>query len=770
MEKKNMIRAFSWGTPAMARMLPIVLAIMVLGLGSRSMAEIISDIRVEGNRALEEETVRSFIGSREGKEYSADQVSEDIRALYKSGFVRDVTVEKSYDSGLLRSGVVLTYIVVEKPIIRKIKYEGTKALNEEDLAGIVDIKERSVYDPAKLSVIRGKLLDEYASRGHFMATVDVRVEKSGPNMVDVTFVANEGKKPTVKDVKIFGNENISDRDLRRRMTTKPEGIVTASKYSREDFLRDQYVLDFYYEDNGYLESTFTEPEKLLTEDKKNVLLGIGVVEGPQYRVGKIDIQGDLIVPKQKVLDGFSLEEGEIFRKSLFFKDQQYLADHYGNEGYALAEIVPDLDLDRENRIANLTWRVRKGAKVYVERIEPAGNYKTHDKVIRRELTIKEGQLYSTGEAKRSEARVNRLGFFSDVQLIARPGSEPNRIKLDAAVEEKSSGSFSAGAGVSTAEEYFFTASYQQSNFLGRGVDITFQTQISDKTQTYYIKYADPYFLDSNWYFGFDVFSTENYYVEFVDKRQGASVTLGRRIPHLEYTRFYTSYSVNVVDLESLEDEDTIYRLQPSNMYIGRVSFSLDRNALNNYIDPTDGSRMLNSIEIAGYDWFGGNKDFIKTRNEVWYYQPVWGKSYMGLRGRVRFMSYDGGDDLLISERYFLGGAKSLRGYEIASVSPFFQESESVRTPIGGNKEAMFTAEYLIPLSDALGMKFAVFYDAGNVYNDGEEMDLTNLLQDWGFGLRWMSPMGPLRFELAYPLTPRDNDRPSQFVFSVGNSL
>lgn len=753
-----------WPRPWLCR---VTLVLLTLLAGREAGAQTIRQIEIRGNRALEEETIRSLIVSSEGELYSPERVTEDIHALYASGFIRDVVVEKHYSKGPLLTGIILVYIVTEKPLVHDVTFEGTKTINEEELETIADMKPRSVYDPAKVQDIRKKLLEEYARKGYFMARVEVEVVEVGPNQVDVIFFVEEGKKPTVKDVKFFGNKKIPSRKLRRRMSTKKESVFSSMKYSQEDFERDQYILDFYYEDNGYLEAAFAESERLLTEDRRHVILGLGIEEGPQYRVGAIGIQGDMLVPEEELKSGFLLITGEIFRKSLFMKDQQYLLDRYGEEGYALCEVVPELDLDREKLIVNLVWHIRKGSKVYVEKIVVSGNDKTYDKVIRRELAIKEGQLYSTAGARKSEARVQRLGYFEEVQLIPRPGSEPNRINLDVAVKEKRSGSLTAGAGVSTVSEYFFSFQYQQENFLGRGLSLSAQAMLSEQTQTFYFRYADPYFIDSRWHLGFDLFSSESYYIDFIDKRQGGSVTLGRKIPHLEYVRFYTTYSYLITNLESFEDTASIYRKQPSDTAIGSLALKLDRNALNNYIDPTDGSRITGEIIFAGQGLFGGDNDFIKTRIEGRFFQPVYKNTYIGTRARARWMSYDGGDRLLITERYFQGGSRSLRGYEVAAVSPLFPEDSGELTPIGGNKDILFTIEYIVPISEQLGIKMAFFADAGNVFNDNQDMAFDDLLYDYGVGLRWMSPMGPLRFEMAYPVDPREDDDSQQFIFSMG---
>ncbi|HUT51973.1 MAG TPA: BamA/TamA family outer membrane protein, partial [bacterium] len=307
-------------------------------------------------------------------------------------------------------------------------------------------------------------------------------------------------------------------------------------------------------------------------------------------------------------------------------------------------------------------------------------------------------------------------------------------------------------------------------FLGRGTNLSLNALISDKTQTGSVSYADPYFLDSDWYLGVDLFSQEIYQVQFVDKRRGGSLTVGRRIPHLENVRFYATYAYVVTNLQSYQSTATIYKKQPDNTDIGSLTLTLDHNALNNNLDPSDGTRLTGSVETAGYDIFGGSNDYIKTSVEGYYFLPVYGRTYCDFHARFRWMSYNQGDSLLISERYFQGGSRSLRGFEVASVSPMFREDNGDLTPIGGNKDALMSFEFIAPISEEMGMKAVIFYDVGNVYNDNEDMDLNYLLKDWGFGLRWMSPMGPLRFELAFPIDPRKDDKSQQFVFSVGSFL
>jgi outer membrane protein insertion porin family len=751
------------GRPEVRPFVLFIAATLMLAAGP-AWAEVVSKIVITGNRALEVETIKSLLESKEGQEFTPGKVSKDVRALYASGFIQDVVVEKSdSESG---TGYVLTYFIKEKPIVNDIRFEGNKKLSKDELKKINDIKPRSAFNPSKVREVRGKILDEYSKQGYFMAEVEVEIAEVAPNLVDIIFHMQEGKKPTVKEIKFFGNEKMSDRKLRGRMSTKQEGMFSGKKYSKEDFRRDQLILDFYYDDNGYIEATFDPTQRMLTEDREHVVLGLGIVEGQQYRVGVIKVEGDLLVPEEKLKKEFLLRSGEVFRKSLFLRDQQFLLNHYGDQGYALCEIDPEVKLHKDTRLVDLTWHIRKGTKVYIERIDVKGNDKTYDKVVRRELDIKEGQLFSTSGMRESEKHVKRLGYFSDVQVVPKPGSEPNRIKLDVALKEQSSGAFIFGAGVTTAEEYFFSLQYQQRNFLGLGLDMSAQAMISTKTQNYYLRWADPYFLDTSWYLGLEAYSAEEYYVSFIDKRTGGTATLGRKLPHLENTRFYLTYSYQSVDLKGFK-QNTIYAKQPASTDIGRLGLTFDHNTLNNMMDPTEGARQRLRVEFAGYGVFGGSHDFIKTELDTWNFEPIFQGTYLGIHTRWRVMSYDRSDALLISERYFQGGAKSMRGYEIASISPMFREDNGKYTPIGGNKDVLISLDYIIPISPEMGMKLDLFYDLGQVYNDYEPMDLRDLRADWGFGLKWNSPMGPLTIGIGFPIKSRTDDKSQQFVFSVG---
>ena len=731
--------------------------------------QVVRQIEVRGLRGLEEETIRSYIHSPVGQELSREQVNKDIQAIFASGFVSDVRVESEPVEG----GVRLIYEISEKPLIQEVKFEGNSQIKNEDLAGYVSLKAHSIYDAAKVQEARARIEEEYTKKGFFLTEVVPEAKEAGPGQVELIFHIREYKKPLVKKIELFGNHQLSDRELRRAMQgTKQSGVFTRKSYNREEMFRSLYFLDFYYKDHGFLDLQLTEPERLLSPDLRHVYLGIGLEEGVQYKVGGIRVTGDLLDPEEKLKQSFALKEKQTFRQSQMQADIQYLTDRYGEEGYALVDIDYKLDRHPETQLVDVTYDIHKGKKVYFERIEVSGNSKTHDQVIRRELTISETQLYSSKELRRSQARVQRLGFFEQVEFVPKPGSADDRVNVDIVVKEKPAGSLSAGAGYSTTEDVFFSIQYQQENFLGRGQSLALQAQISSRTQNYYLRFDDRYFLGSSWRFGVNLFSTEQRYLDFTQARRGGSVTVGRPIPHTEHLRASLTYSLVESNLQSFAASNTIYRQEPANLLIGSLTSGLEWNGLDNYLDPTQGALVSASVQTAGFTVFGGTRDFVKTLFEAQYYQtlPKTHGTYLSGRLLLGFLDYDHGSDLLITERFFLGGIHTLRGYDYGAVGPAFKEDNGTKTPIGGDKELVFNLDYVIPISKSMGLKLVTFWDAGNAFNDDEAIDLASLRQDWGFGIRWISPMGPLRFELGFPIERRPSERSEVFNFAIGTNF
>jgi len=754
------------------RLLVIVLILLFPGI---IFGEVVKEVRVQGLRALDEDTVRGFIDLKPGDEFDLELVAEDIKRLYGSGLVEDVKVDK----GLVKEEpgfVIITYIIDEKWMVRSVRFSGNKKIKAEDLGNVIGISGHSIFDPAKVKEAQNKIRKEYENRGMFLSRVSSRIDEIKEGVVDVIFEIEERSKAGVARVEFYGNEKIKDKKLGKALQTRQaRRLFTPGKFQEELLDIDRYRIYNYYLDNGFIDAKVSQPLAYLEPEQNKVYISFFIEEGEAYKVARIQLQGDLIAPEEELGKGFTLKAGEIYRESLLRRDMQYLLDYYNNLGYRLAYIdfVPARDIRREPelKLAYITLNVRKGRKLYLERIEIVGNNKTFDNVIRRELACKEGYLYSGAQVELSKARLMRLGYFDQVETFDRPGSDLERMVLEVAVKEGKRGSLMIGAGYSSLEEIFFNVQFQQRNFLGRGYNINTTFRSSAWGQDYFIDFEDPYFLNSPWNLGLNFFSYSTRYYYFDQERTGANITFGRKIPHTEYSRIFLKYRWDVADLENFSQSSQIYRRQPNNSPTSSITLGFRRNALNNFYDPTKGSYLNSSFEYAGR-FLGGENEFSKANLDYSYYHPLPGTKighYLSIRARTGYMWFEDSERLLITERYFLGGSNSLRGFEPGSISPVFIEDSGIETRIGGNKMVAFSVDYLIPLG-ASGLKLSIFYDAGNAFNDNQEIDLGRLRQNWGFGLRWASPMGPLRFEFGFPIDRREGERAQVFNFGMGSAF
>jgi len=732
------------------------------------LAQSVEDVRIQGLRALEESTIREYIELKPGDDFSPEIISSDIKRIYQSGLVDDVKVDKEKVAGK-PDAVIVTYIITERWMVGSVKFQGNKKISEDDLKPIVNIQEHSIFNPTLLSDAKDKIEKEYEKKGMFLTRVYPRVDEVKEGVVDIIFEIEEYKKPAVSKVSFYGNEKLKERELRKVMQTKQAWyLFTASKYDEDILSQDLYRLYGFCLDRGFLEAKIQAPVAYLDQDPERVSVSVFMEEGEQYRVAQIRIQGDLVAPEEELRKGLLLKEGEFYSESKVRRDIQYLSDFYSNLGYHLVSVDRDLRLDYRLRLVYVTYTISKGSKIYLDRIEVKGNEQTIDTVLRRELAVKEGYLYSDAQARRSQERLMRTGYFESVELFDRPGDAPDRMGLEIGVKEAKSGTLMAGAGYSSLEMFVFNLEYRQQNFLGRGWNFSAMLRSSTLAQDYSIQFDDPYFLDSDWHLGISAYSYKSILYYFDQERMGGSITGGRKIPHTEFSYFYLTYSYAISNLENFSESSQIYRLQPQDSPTSSMTFTFKRNALNNYLDPTKGTYFSSSLQYAG-GLLGGENDFTKSVSQIQYYQPVplpKLNHYVSFRGQFGYLWRPDDSDLLITERFFLGRTNGLRGYEAGAVSPVFIEDDGSESRIGGNKMMALSVDYIIPLADT-GFKLALFYDIGNVYNDNEEIDFANTKQDWGVGLRWASPMGPLRFELGFPINPDKNDEPQVFNFGFG---
>lgn len=745
----------------------------------------VTEIRVEGNRRVEAEAVRRALKTRQGEPFDPSRTAEDLKALWALGFFSDVQL---LVQRLPEGGVAYVVRVEERPTVREVKYEGNEELGPDDFKDLIDVKIGSILDLEKVRSTARKIQEKYVEKGFFLAEVGHRVDRAeGSPTAAVVFVIRENAKVMVKEIHLLGASKVPEEELKAVMLTKEGGFLSfltgEGTYREEMFQRDLAAIQAVYYDRGYINVRVDKPHVTLSPDKRYIFISLKVTEGEPFDIGKLDFGGDLIFDRAKLEKAVQTKSGDRFSRSSLGRDMQSLTDLYHDEGYAYVNIVPDTAVNAEAKTVDLTFRVEKGRQVTIERIDVVGNTKTRDRVIRREMRIYEGELFNGSAVRRSKERVTALGFFETVEVSQKPGSRDDLMVLQVEVKEKPTGTFQVGLGFSNYEDFIFTAQISQNNFLGWGPSVSASAQISKLRNLVQLSYYDPYFLDTNYLLSAELYRTESDYVTFLRRSTGGSLSVG--YPFLEDVMATVGYTLEGVGVEAGSGVSGV--ALANNLLDGttsalRLTASWDRR--DNRLFPTSGFIHYGSVEYAP-EQLGGTFNFTRytAYSRLYFPLPLGAVFKTNLQaGYIAQLRSD--RPLPISELYFLGGIQSLRGYFLRSISPTQRvgirgdpDASVVDYPVGGDKQLFLNAELEIPIVLAAGIRGVLFYDAGNVYGREQRFfqdpqhDLPlGVFHSVGFGLRWFSPVGPLRFEWGFPLTRRPVDEPFQFEFNIGNSF
>lgn len=739
--------------------------------------EQIADIVITGNQSRETASILPLLKSRVGDSFSADKVNDDVKAIYRIGIFQDVQVESVKSN----KGVSLIFTVKEKPVVRAVNVSGNKEITSDKIREAIDLKTNSVFSTGLLAKSAQKIKALYADEGYYLAEVDTATKSSGTNGVRVTFTVKEGDKVLIKKITFEGNKVFSQRKLRKQMETKEKWFlswITGAGTYKEPVLKNDMgrVADLYF-NNGYINVKVGEPQVKLMPDKSGLLVTISITEGDQFQAGSIDFKGDLLESKEELQSKVKLKTGEIFSREVLRGDVFALTDVYADKGYAFANVSPLSKVDQEKKIVDITFDFEKGDKIYIERINISGNTKTRDKVIRREFRLAEGDLYNSTALKRTKQNLSNLGFFEEASIAPAKGSASNKLNLNTQVKEKSTGQFSIGAGYSSSDGIIGQGSIQQNNFLGLGLKGTLSASLGGKTQLYNIGLSDPYFLDTNWTLGFDVYRSERDYEDYTRRVTGADIKAGYRLSDELSTFWMYKYEVkDLFDFSSgfLANPELLTETSGT---IGSLYGSLSLDTTDYRLDPSKGYTGTVSAEFAG---LGGNQRFARFIGQSAVFFPMMWNTVFSLRGELGYMMKIG-KDIPIDEKFYLGGITTLRGYSSRTVSPVKLSylrtinpvtglATSIPTPVylGGIKEAVFNADYVFPIIKDAGLKGVLFFDAGNSYGAGEQY-FSKVLMSYGLGIRWYSPMGPLRLEYGIPVNPREgiDSNSGKFEFSIG---
>ncbi len=781
----------------------LLAALLYAAAPSRSAAAdaVVKDVRVEGNRRVETAAVTAVISVKKGGPYDQRQVARDVKAIMKLGLFSDVTVELEGDE----ESPVLVYHVVERPTVREGRVAGNKHLSKDDLKDLVSIKEGSVLDLAQVQKDVKKIQEKYVEKGYFLASVTYRVDEKPGNQVDVVYNVDEHAKVEVKEVRFIGNAHVSSGDLQGAMQTRPGGYLDflsdAGTYREEALQRDVQALQAVYLDRGYVMVKVGRPAVAISPDKRFIHVTIPIEEGERYKVREVKLQGQLLDQEPRLKRMLRTKSGEFFSRAEVAADLFAVGDVFKDLGHAYANVTPLSEPHPDTRTIDLAFDVDPGPVVKFQRIEIVGNDKTRDKVVRRELRIYEGERYSGAGVRQSKQRVTALGFFETVEITTKPGDAEDQIVATVEVKERPTGTFQIGAGFSSYENFILTGQIAQQNFFGWGQTLSLQIQWSSIRKLGQIQFVDQYFLDTRWTFAFDLYRNEGIYTNFTRRSTGGSLTWGYELVglepwwsfarHLEDMRIFATYTNELVDV-SAPGIVTTKRGQLASGTTSSVRLSLAWDKRDNRLFPTRGYYLSLSGEaappfLAPSALFGDKVNlFTRYAFDARAYRPVW----RGIVARARLnlgliRDWDAAHRVPISELFYVGGINSVRGYRFLSISP--QEPiMATNTPdsatrllaAGGDKQAIVNLELEFPLFQNVGVRGVLFADAGNSFAAGKYSDPAvslSLYKSVGFGLRWFSPIGPLRFEWGFPLDRRRDpishqyiDNALDFQFTIGN--
>jgi len=722
--------------------------------------ELISKILVEGNRAIEEGAIRSQIKMKEGEVFSSRALREDLKSIYQMGYFQDVLAERR-DWGREKA---IVFIVEEKPVIKEIKFSGNKALKTSDLQEVMTLKPRTILDLNAVKENTHKILQKYRDEAYFTAEVQYELETPKKGEVIVHFKIQEHKKIRIKTIAFSGNLHFSDAQLKKLLPeTKEKGFFSwatkSGTYKEEMLERDLDAILAFYLQKGFLQVKVGKPQ--VTYDQEAIRVNIPIEEGRQFKVGKLDIRGDLIAPKEKLFKLVKIYVGEILNRDKVRESVSNLTDQYADKGYAFVEVTPQTIIHKENDLVDLIFEIQRGSQVYFERISILGNTKTRDKVIRRELKAVEGELYSLGALKKSRENLHRLGYFKEINLSTKKGSAEDKLDLNVQVEEAPTGALSVGAGYSSIDKFVGMVQISQSNLFGRGQKLILAGQFGAVSQYYNLSFTEPWLFDTRVSAGGDLYRTRREFDDYTVQKSGGGVRFG--FPLFEEVRGYTAYKYEQVEISDVKEfASIIIQDEGGTSTTSSISGALRRDSRDHFFDPTRGSDNSLSIEYAG-GLLGGSNYFTKySANSVWFNTPIWKITFMA-RGRIGYIHGNEGRPIPLFERYRLGGIYSVRGFKAFSIGPKAPNGEV----IGGDKELLFNFEAIFPLIPAVKIKGLVFFDAGNAFDVGEPYRLDDLRTSVGVGFRWISPIGPLRLEWGYNLSPKEGESRSGWDFTIG---
>ncbi len=718
----------------------------------------VAQVQIEGNRRVATAAIRGAISINPGDVVTYGQIDTNVRNIYALGGFYNITARVD----VVQESNILVFELQELPLVRTLEYQGNKKLSDQKLRDRNNLRPPFIFDHNRVRSSVEELKNAYVKDGYHAVEIVTQLITDDRGEASLVYQIDEGRKIRIRNIDFVGNEVLSKRALLKNMETKERWFLSWLT-GRGVFLEEAMELDverikMAYYDIGYQDVIVQQPVVTLVDDRY-LNIEIEIDEGPQYRVGNISISGDMLYPEDQLLKQVKLQEGEVFSRLELRDSIVALTDLYADSGYAYVNVIPLTTKRSEELLFDIELEIEQGVQVSIERVDISGNVRTRDKVIRRQIPVIEGELYSSSKLKEANRRIRNLGFFEEVQITDRPGSAEDLSVVEVAVDERLTGTFSIGLGYSSVDKLMAQGSITQENFLGRGLDVSLSGSVGSKSTTYSLAVTDPYFLDTEWTLGGEVYRSQREYRDYDDYRTGGAIRAGH--PVSRNSRVFLTYRYEQKEIRNLSAvalNNPFIVEQAGTSTLSSITTQWVRNSTDFFEDPSRGGVTRISLEYAG---LGGTEHFLRPIASHRHFFPLFWGTVFSVHGEIGYITSTRGDDVSLGERFFLGGIRTIRGFKTREVGP--QEGSVF---VGGEKMAYFNLEYLFPVYRPLGLQGVIFYDTGNAWRDSEDY-FSDMRHSAGAGIRWRSPLGPLRFEWGYNLSPRDNERKSVFEFTIG---
>lgn len=739
-------------------------------------SKIVKSVEVTGNKAISTATIMAKLKTRVGQVYFPQAARDDIKRLYETGFFSDISLDLEDVEG----GLKVTFKVEERPIIEDITIEGNKTFRTSALLRKLKSKQGQYMNLAVLKDDLTLIKKEYEKKGQPDVTVDQSVTTDPKtNKTKIAIKINEGRRIKIRRIYVDGNLHFPDGKILGLIKTKRAGWFNPGYFKEDQFNDDLERIKDFYQKNGYLDAAVDY--RLDYDAKGDIYLRIHVEEGKSYSVGSITFRGNVKATDKELSDSIkACPAGGVFTYDSLKMDVANLQGFYFGKGYIYAQINESAALDSATGKVDITYTITENDIVYVDRILIRGNIKTKDKVIRRELRIKPGERFDGDKLKRTKERLYNLGFFDEINYDTEQGSAPNNRNLVVDVKEAKTGSFSFGGGYSSIDQFVGFVEIEQKNFdwqnwktfTGAGQDLKLRGELGSVRENFELSFTEPWMFDHPISFGFDLYSRvhdkdSDVGYGYREKRTGGDLRLGKEFS--EYIKGGIIYRLEEVEISDVDTTATSKDLQDEEgkNLISSMEFTLTRDTTDNVFNPSRGLVLSGSYEIAGGP-MGGDKKFNKIFGLASQYFPSFGKNVLQLQARAGIVTpYGDQKKVPIYERFFAGGANTIRGYEERTVGP---ADPVTSDPLGGEALMIFNIEYTFPIVEFI--KGALFIDTGGVWGKVSDFDLGGFKTGIGFGVRIKTPIGPLKLDYGIPLNkqPGKESKEGRFHFSMSHGF